>query len=490
MRLSEKKVNQQTMIFFGLGVGLSIVLALLSTINLHDTPDWMILILLVLIGIVTAGGMGLVLDRSSRISGILLLSLALSQGAYLVYLSLTRGIEFSNDLLLASLLISGGVTAYFVLNKQFDRISFITRNALRVLFLVLLIALTFTYLVSLSHLSPDAITQDYKTDKGNLIGFVIGVGLMIGLYIILLRNIRGIRSSEIFVFGPRRSGKTYFLIGMYRQFVRFYEGSHKELVFCGKKEEESQWNLSNLIAQASEGKSPPSNVTDMVSIYSLLGKQHGIRNVDFTIVDYAGEWVHEIQEKINDKSYDAALEQIGTELTINKAILDANIGSIDYLTTLKKDNAQKIASIIDPLVTAFIYKRLKTAGKIIFLVDGEKIMNYDADSRMELSRLFGYYEQMMQTLGFEKQYAIAVTKTDKIVPLFDISPNSQEAADIENSIREKYLAPLESFLEIEHDAIHCPTYLFTVSATQMNTEERPNDSLMPWRYDEIARFQF
>jgi hypothetical protein len=95
----------------------------------------------------------------------------------------------------------------------------------------------------------------------------------------------------------------------------------------------------------------------------------------------------------------------------------------------------------------------------------------------------------MQVVGKNKQYAMVVTKTDKIVPLFNIPENSPEAIKVEEKIYQK-LHTLGTFRAIENLGIDIPIYFFTVSVNGMNMGDDNSGGIFPWRYDEVAKFEF
>jgi len=466
------------------GIALSLIFSVLLVDNLANTPPWYRLVSLCILGFILVTGIGLLFDLNSKGSGILILALVIPVSVYFLILSWSGNPE----VFFAAFIIGGAFDSYFILNNQFDRLSLITKLLLKGLLILLLFGVIYSYIGGLDGFSFAAMQKDYL-DKLNLISLIVSIALIAGLYFVLINNIRGIRASEVFVFGPRGSGKTFFLVGMYNQFVDFFEGSHKEIIFCGNKKEESLWKLSTLLGNVENGISLPSNVTDMVSIYSLYGKRYGIKSIDFTIVDYAGELVHELQEKINPKIYQERIEKLSKDLDIDIKTLDTQIGTIDFLERLKENNSDSIPSIIEDLVVTFVYKRLLTAGKIIFLIDGAKISNFDPGTREELTRLFGYYTEIMQVVGKNKQYALVVTKTDKIMPIFNIPEKSPDAISVEEKIFQK-LHTIGTFRAIENQGIEMPIYFFTVSVNGMNVGDEGITGLFPWRYDEVARFEF
>jgi hypothetical protein len=307
----------------------------------------------------------------------------------------------------------------------------------------------------------------------------------------VVRQIRGVDGSKIFVFGPSRSGKTYFMLGMYKQFVDFFEGHPREVIFTGVPEEEKNFSSAYYLGQIEKNEPIPSTVTDMVGIYTLMGKKWGFKPIDLTLVDYAGEWVHDLPSKIDPANYPGIIARLSGSLAIDPKTLSENIGFIKFITSIKENYRDLVPTIIEDVVLAFIYQRMMSSGKIILLIDGDIVARNDGPSRDVLTRLFGYYVRIMDYLGQEKQYALIVTKTDKIEAIESIAENSPRAEEIEKDIYNK-LHTITTFQAIENKAASIPIFFFTVSVNSMNRVEQKTviSQIFPWRFGEVAKFEF
>ena len=82
---------------------------------------------------------------------------------------------------------------------------------------------------------------------------------------------------------------------------------------------------------------------------------------------------------------------------------------IEFLKSLKKKHHDKYTEVARELTLVYLYNKLKDSGKIILLVDGEYIANWE---KGKLAELFGEYLRIISTFGSDKKYAIVVTKTD------------------------------------------------------------------------------
>lgn len=334
-------------------------------------------------------------------------------------------------------------------------------------------------------------TGSYANDRFGFISYILNLIILVGIYVLIIRQVKGSNGSRIFVFGPSRAGKTYFMLGMYKQFVGFFEGHSKEVIFCGDRKEEQFFSSDYYLGQIEKNEPLRSNVTDMVGIYTLIGKKAGLRSVELTLVDYAGEWVHDLTSKIDPANFPTLTENLSRRLKIDQNTVAENIGFIKFIKSIKEGNQEIIHDIIEDVVLAFIYKRLTSSGKIILLIDGEKVARNDGPSRDELTRLFGYYAKIMDYIGEEKQYALVVTKTDKIGPINTISENSPEAREIEEDIF-NYLRTITTFQAIENKAGSIPIFFFAVSVNPMSGTDQQDviTQIFPWRFGEVAKFEF
>lgn len=181
--------------------------------------------------------------------------------------------------------------------------------------------------------------------------------------------------------------------------------------------------------------------------------------------------------------------------------LEKKIGDLDGIQDLQEYHQNEFVEYVDKIIFACIYKRFESAGKIIFLVDGDYVVDFHKDNnngKNHLIKLFSNYADIINKLGNEKSYAIVVTKTDKFENLSNILENSNEAKAIEHKIFDMF-CEIPTFKEIVHMANRTPIYLYTVSVDATmephikdEDTETPQKSLKiyPWRVGEIEKFSF
>jgi hypothetical protein len=489
VRVNEQKQKIYIKLSILCSLILSIFFSLISaqTINggLNTALPGMIFypVVSIILGFLLICSLGLSYDESTKIWGIFLFVFLIPLIAS--YTILHNVLYF--DFLLYGVLVGSIFTAYFFINHHHEIFSRYVKYSLKIFIALIAFIILYNFLILIF---SNGFVNGYEKDRFGFISYIVNIIIITGIYLLGVDTIRGVNGSKVFVFGPRRSGKTYFMLGMFKQFVGFHEGHSKEVIFCGDQKEEKFFSSGYYLGQIAKNEPLRSNVTDMVGIYTLIGKQWGLKSVELTLVDYAGEWVHDLTSKIDPVNYAAIIEKLSTSLNINQKTLSENIGYIKFLKSIKDSNREIIPNIIEDVVLSFIYKRLTNSGKIILLIDGDLVAKDDGASRDELTRLFTYYAKIMDYIGEEKQYALVVTKTDKIRPIESISENSPQAEVIEGDIF-NYLHTFTTFQAIENKAGSIPIFFFTISVNPMSKNDQQNviTQIFPWRFGEVAKFE-
>jgi hypothetical protein len=197
-------------------------------------------------------------------------------------------------------------------------------------------------------------------------------------------------------------------------------------------------------------------------------------------------------------------------------------GTLPFVREIKEYYPDEL---IDPeftrsVIISTMYGNFLRAGKVIFLVDGEKITD-DRKGHAQLAREFGGYMKTLIDLegnsisGFfraNKKFALVVTKTDLVFwknrevrnllysmnagKLSDVPERSKEALDIEMRLFE-ILSTNKVFRNLVNMMNDISMYFVAVSvdatAEPFPTEEGFEEeiaptSLTPWRFTEIFRF--
>jgi len=294
--------------------------------------------------------------------------------------------------------------------------------------------------------------------------------------------VRGVKASDVFVFGPTGSGKTYFLLALYNYVVNVLNGYAEEAVISPYgKEYEKEIEIASMVGKTLEGEYVRAMRPLEIGLYVLKGRRKGIIPVDVTIIDYSGGMLPEI----NEKNYVKAVKRIQKALEIGGDKIGL-IGSIEFLKFLMEKHRDKYESIVYELTLAYLYKRLKDAGKIILLVDGEYIANWERDVG-KLAELFGYYQRIISMFGSDKKYAIVVTKTDMIEGNLIEKMDEQEIEEIERKVYDRLYNEIPTFKALVHKGGETASLEFyTISALAIPNDPHINE----WGVDRIERFIF
>jgi len=438
----------------------------------------------ILLGFLLICSLGLYYDESSKIWGMFLFMflfpLILSYFLFLHVLYL--------DFFLFGLIIGIITSVYYVINHHHEILAKFVKITLKIFTALIMFILLYNFFMFLPNVSIDGFILAYQNNRLGFISYFLNIIIITGIYLLLMKQITGVDASEVFVFGPKKSGKTYFMLGMYYQFIDHFQGHHKEVIFSGVQNENSlriDYYLGKII------KNEPIEATnqDMVGFYSFMGEKWRFKSFNLTIVDYAGELIDDLPSKIDPDTYKEKIVKLSNNLNINQQVLTEKIGTLEYLESIKKSNREILDPIIEDIVLSFIYRRLTRSGKIILLIDGDTVAKNDGVSRDELTRLFGFYSRIITHIGLEKQYALVVTKTDKIKSIEEISEISEQAKNVEGDIY-NYLQTIPTFKAIEGRAGSIPIFFFTVSVNSMNKKDQPTiiSQIFPWRFGEVAKF--
>ena len=444
-----------------LGITLSLFIVSISDIFFIDAKIPMELIFLIsfLCGTFILNAIGMAFEEDSRVGGLLIASISVP---LLIFFSLKGSINMEG--FAAGLVIGFLIDLYAVLRNRFDALASLSRIFITAFFIILLSYILYGFAIRFQYLTQ---ADWYK--------FIITVILVITLYIILKRVVRGIKASDVFVFGPSGSGKTYFLLALYSYVVNVLGGHHDEAVISPYGEEkEKELEIPTMIRMTLEGKPLRATLPAEIGLYVLKGKKNSIIPVDVTVIDYSGGMIWEIKEE----NYKKAKKIIQEALKI-----DENMRfDIEFLKSLKKKHHDKYAEIARELTLVYLYNKLKDSGKIILLVDGEKIANWGRDEG-ELAELFGEYLRIISIFGSDKKYAIVVTKTD----MFEKDLIRKEIKEIEENVYDKLYNNIITFRELVNKGGEVASLEFyTISARAIPNDMRINE----WGVDRIERFIF
>jgi len=162
------------------------------------------------------------------------------------------------------------------------------------------------------------------------------------------------------------------------------------------------------------GQAIGANNTNEMAYYEFPAKKWGVIPLTVTSLDYAGGLVsHDNIDKISKINYNAEIQYFAQILNRSPSDLKTDFGDIKFLMDFKNNHTEDFYNNFDLIVPAFAYARLLKAGKIIFLLDGDKLHSLTTDDENWISYIDGI-GRLIDELGDDKDYAFAVTKADLI----------------------------------------------------------------------------
>ncbi|NYT06234.1 MAG: hypothetical protein GKC04_07715 [Methanomicrobiales archaeon] len=515
MRINNTK--RQFLLAGGIVAGLIVAFLFVSLFEIYwfmIAPYWLTVLIDVILGMFILVAIGMVFSEDSRVNGFLF-AIALGYIAY-YFISQDRIII---DALLFGSFAGALVIVSSVLRNRFDLLAVTAKALLSLSFCIIVLYLFYGFTLTDTALNGSA--QVNELSAQNIFFYGVGIFITGVFYVLLLYSIVGVKASDIFIFGPRESGKTYFFLGLYSHITKRYAGRYKEVILSGDIEDEENLKLANLDANIEEKKVVSRTFNYHMGMYELIGKKFGILPVTWTIVDYAGEYY----DQLNEANYRASLEHLSAELEIPLRELKKRAGTIGFLQFVNKRHADKLTDIdiTRSLIISTVYSRLQRAGKVIFLIDGEKIVR-TREGTGKLTREFGEYVKtlmdleggrMFRLFGGNKKYALAVTKTDIVArmhpeihdylrsrgltKLSEINDHSSEAEVLEGRIfgvLDRILV-FKNLVNIMNDlsftfvavSVDATAEPFATGETGAEEDVSPRQ-LAPWRFGEIFKFGF
>lgn len=519
MIINNKK--RRTYLLFALP--LSIVVAYIFTsiapvFKLHPPSFVLTVCVEFLCGLFFAIAVGMLFNEDSRINGVIYTGIFAAIPVFYVYSSPWADIGLLTLTFSAGVLCGAVFVAQVVITNRYDNLAKFAKVLFTLFFAIIIGFLA--YEMYLTSFAPDtAVSEAYVTQ--NIFFFGAGIVLSLILYWLAIKITIGVRASEIFIFGPRSSGKTYFVLGLWSYISEHFEKGHSNegVVLTGDPNDEGdELRISSLYASILDGKILSRTYRYQMVMYQLTGKKYGLIPVKWTVVDYAGEYYDEL----NEINFTKAVSLLSDRLGMPEGEVRKGAGTIDFVKYIKLHHPEEL---IDPeftksVILSTMYGNFIRAGKVIFLIDGEKITD-DRKGHAQLAREFGGYMKTLidlegkNYLGFfrpNKKYALVVTKTDLVFwknreirnliqsmnaeKLSDIPEMSREALNIENSLFE-ILSSNKVFKNLVNMMNDISMYFVAVSvdasAEPFPTEEGFEEeiaptALAPWRFTEIFKF--
>lgn len=515
--------NKRRQAYLLLGLPLSILVAWIFTtvapvFKLHPPGIGLTVLVEFLCGLFFIIAVGMLFNEDSRINGVIYAGIFAAVPIFYVYSSPWADVDLLLLTFSAGILCGAVFVAKAVLTNRYDTLATFARVLFTVFFTIIVGSLT--YELYLAAFAPDTVVSEaYATQS--IFFFGTGIVLSLILYWLAIKITVGVRASEIFIFGPRSSGKTYFVLGLWSYISEHFDRGHSNegVVLTGDPNDDGdELRISNLYANILDGKILSRTYRYQMVMYQLTGKKFGLIPVKWTVVDYAGEYYDELNE-INFKK---AVSLLSEQLNMPLGEVRKNAGTIDFVRFIKLHHSEQLADpeFTKSVIISTMYGNFLRAGKVIFLIDGEKITD-NRKGHAQLAREFGGYMKTLIDLegknyfgffGSNKKYALVVTKTDLVFwknkeirnllhsmnagKLSDIREKSREALDLENRLFE-ILSSNKVFKNMVNMMNDISMYFIAVSVdasaepfpTEEGFEEEISPTgLTPWRFTEIFKF--
>ncbi len=412
-------------------------------------------------------------------------------------------------------IIAGILADLIVLSKnRFDWLAAGAKGLLTVAFLVIVAYLLASFSARTSLFMPGTVVD---VSEQLAFFYLFGIFVTFLAYWLLLNFIVGVKGSNVFILGPRDSGKTWLLLALYHYMINEKVGvDDGDEIFSDDETDRTNLRLRNLYNSVLRGEKWKRTENYQLALYRLIGKRYKIIPVTWTILDYAGEYYNQLDAA----AYKSSIEVLSEKFDISKDDLEEKSGTLEFLKEINAKYKPKIQGTdeIRDLVLNTAYSNLVRSGKVIILIDGEKLLTQAGMA--DLSEEFGDYADTLKDLegktrfklfGGKRKYCLVVTKTDYLLNklpdrrniagkmsgeciLADIPEGSHEAKIIEKRLYENLNRNISFKNLINVMSSDLDLELIAVSVDQTAEPDHLGDGvqkpsrLSPWRVGKLFAF--
>ncbi|MDN7026018.1 hypothetical protein FGU65_14185 [Methanoculleus sp. FWC-SCC1] len=510
-------INNRKRMIVTLGVIISGVLIAFLFINLFQVywfmsaPYEVKLVIDLVCGLFMAISLGMLFSADSRYNGILF---GLLFGAIIWHFLPYECIVM--EALGLGFVLGIVIVGYVLFKNRFDVLATSAKALLTIACVVILGYLLTSFMTVTSSMTVGTAVDVSKISAQNTFFYGGGVLITILFYAVLMYSIVGVKGSSVFILGPRSSGKTYLLLGLWAQMTKKSNAFPHDVIISSDPDDRKHLRLTDLYAGVTGGRGLWKRTENyQLSLYQIIAKKFRVSPVTWTILDYAGEYY----DKIDADTYKTSLEALNEAFEIPIDDLAKRSGTPEFLEEVNEQHLDKLygTGLARDLVLSTMYSHLARSGKVIFLIDGEKMLT--REGMADLSREFGDYIKTLMDLeggvwfkifGGKKKYALVITKLDILLNkhpdlrrlvekmdgvnnLSDIPENSPEAELIEKTLF-KSLEKNLSFLSLVNmlNDISLSFYAVSADATAepnpLAADEQAPSQLVPWRFGEVVSF--
>lgn len=434
-------------------VALTLVI-LVSTYRPHFPWYWSVAVELVC-GAILAVALGLCVNEETRFHGILYAALTILTPLF----SIIGGAITGNPVSLCILCVSygtgfilGGGYAFMSLRRgKPEKLGTLLRRLLKIVVAIIcLIVVIYSFIIPLFE---DVSAHDFPSSVSDVMPYLIpliSVGvILIILNIFLLKQKIGLDGSGIFVIGPPASGKTVLALALWREFR--YQATTRPLPVLRGSHLMVKDVLRDLYFHWEENHTLPKATakTDLTT-FELILKKFRFIPILWRVIDFPGEFLVRLTTMAEPKEggserdepdidhYRKSLETLKNELEIVDGEntwpierIQREAVTLDLLRHIQ-DEEELSKRLYDynnfrkPLITVITNENMQTAGKLVFLIDGEQLAaewtmdeftkSSPREKTYSISRTLEYYYRILLRLKEDgcgnKKVAFLVTKTD------------------------------------------------------------------------------
>lgn len=374
--------------------------------KLYPSPLILTMFVELICGAFLATSLGMLFSEHTRPLGVIYAVVFVATPYYYIHGETAADVTTLSMMYFWGIIIGGVLTLYYLRKNREDKVVRAGRAFLYLLWMSILAFLIYEVV----QITKYDMREDYP------IVFVSGVIVSALIYAALRFTTCIPHASEIMVLGPPASGKTYFALGLYTSIVK--NGGRLRRTVTLFDVPCSLLGQYQMVTSGGYNENPIKRTErDRLVIHQLEMKKWKCIPVTWTIMDYAGEFCQ--SEKLNKVRFDAACENIAKLLDISDEEIQKRAGSVSLLKEINKNPKCKqfrdLPTFLEDVVVLMVYGRILRSGKVLFLIDGEKIRGDEVHDLTDALDVYNTIVTDVSEAKLKKLYAYCVTKTDQLV---------------------------------------------------------------------------
>ena len=243
--------NKRRKLYLLLALPISILVAYIFTnvapvFKFHPPAFELTIFVEFLCGLFFAIAVGMIFNEDSRINGVIYTGIFAAIPVFYVISSPWADVNLLILTFSAGIVCGAVFVAKAVITNRYDNLAKFAKVLLTIFFITIVVFLA--YEMYRTVIAPDtAVSEAYAAQS--IFFFGAGIILSLILYWLAIKITIGVRASDIFIFGPRSSGKTYFVLGLWSYISEHFDKGHSNegVVLTGDPDDEGDdLRISNL----------------------------------------------------------------------------------------------------------------------------------------------------------------------------------------------------------------------------------------------------